>query len=276
MPKKLLITLAAGIGLVLLFPWINRLIERRLVYHPQPFPPNAGQLSHRLPVKEVWFESEDGTRLNGWFLKKPGAAGSLLWLHGNAGNLTDCLEALEGMRRALSLNILIFDYRGYGKSEGFPWEKALYQDSEAALALLKSLTPNQPVFLYAHSLGVAVGIELSLRHPFTGAIYESGFTSLYDMGKLTYPWLPIRLLAGKKFLSVAKVSRIFFPKLFIHGSADEVVPFRQGERLFAAAAEPKRFYRVPEGDHNNNHLIDRKNYYRIIRKFVSIGGKTVQ
>ena len=230
------------------------------LYHPSPeITRTPGELG--LPFEDTWFTAEDGVRLHGWFVPAPAPAATtdtatLLWFHGNAGNIGDRLETLELLHRRFRLHILLFDYRGYGLSEGRPSEEGLYRDASAALAYLRRHPRVRPegIVFFGQSLGSAVAVELATRETPRGLILEAPFTSVRAMGKAVFPFLPISLLVGDQFNSLERIPRVRAPLLILHGDRDEVVPFQQGEALYRAANEPKTFLRIPGAGHND--LVD--------------------
>lgn len=209
-----------------------------------------------LIYENAWLTAEDGVRLHGWFVPAAAAAGAaptLLWFHGNAGNIDDRLETLALLHQRLGMSILLFDYRGYGQSAGSPSEEGLYRDARAALAYLRRhprVRPEWIVYL-GQSLGSALAVELATREVPHGLILEAPFASVRAMGKTLFPFLPVSLLVGDQFNSLERISHVQAPLLILHGDRDEVVPFAQGEALFRAANEPKTFLRIPGGGHND-------------------------
>jgi fermentation-respiration switch protein FrsA (DUF1100 family) len=210
--------------------------------------------------------------LHGWWV--PGAgpqAKVLLYLHGTGGNVSTSIGGIAPLRE-LGYSILMLDYRGYGESEGaLPSETTVYQDAESAWDYLRSrgIDPAN-VIIYGHSLGAAIAIELALHHPEAGGlIAESGFTSIADMAKLRpqYALLPTRLL-NQQFDSIGKVSALQLPVLYIHGTADEVVPYRMGEDLFRASGGRKRLVAVGGALHDNNAAVGGPLFRGEIRDFV--------
>lgn len=236
-------------------------LERQFIFFPMPrverTPADLG-----IPFEDGYFTTEDGYMLNGWFIPAPvdGSAGdlgnsdiTLLWFHGNAGNMGHRVDDLALFHHLLGVNIFIFDYRGYGDSQGKPSERGVYQDSRAALAYLmgrEDVNPDRIVY-YGRSLGAAVAVELALRHPPDGMVLFSPFTSLADMGAALYTFSPVRLLAGNRLDSLARISQYHGPLLIIHGEADEIIPIEQGRALYKAAAGPKSFYQVSGAYHND-------------------------
>jgi len=256
------------IGLV----WLGlRWFERVNIYHPgrtMAAVPGTFGLAH----EEVALAAEDGTRLHGWFIpssRGPLAARKLVVLlcHGNAGTISDRVLKASLLHR-LGLSVLLFDYRGYGRSAGSPSEKGTYQDAEAAWRWLaaKGFAP-QRIVLYGESLGNGVAVETALRHPPRALILESAFTSIADMGKVVYPWLPVRLIARTRYDNLAKIGSVRAPVLVLHSREDRIVPFRMGRALFAAAPEPKEFFELT-GSHDEGFLDAGPAYPARIRAFL--------
>ena len=236
-------------------------LERQFIFFPmtrvERTPAELG-----ISFEDVYFETDDGHTLNGWFIHAPadatatGTAQSdvtLLWFHGNAGNMGHRVDDLALFHHLLGVNVFILDYRGYGNSQGKPSERGVYQDSRAALAYLTKradVNPNRIVY-YGRSLGAAVAVELSMdRQPY-GMVLYSPFTSLADMGAELYTLSPVRLLAGNRLNSLARINQYHGPLLVIHGEADEIIPIDQGRTLYEAARGPKSFYQVPGAFHND-------------------------
>lgn len=202
-----------------------------------------------LPWEDVYFKTKDRLMLNGWFFKHPDAPSALLFAHGNAGNIGDRTEKIKFFYD-LGLDVMIFDYRGYGKSEGRPSEKGIYLDAQGAWDYLQSrgdVNMNNVLF-YGESLGGAVVIDLALNRKTSLLVADSTFTRAEDMRKIYYPFVPPFFL-GLAFNSLDKVRRLNVPKLFIHSPGDEIVPFGVGRKLFDAAAQPKEFLKI-HGGHN--------------------------
>ena len=199
--------------------------------------------------------------LHAWWMPAPRADGKVvLYFHGNEGNVSTSLDE-TALLRSLGYPVLAIDYRGYGQSDGaFPSEVSVYQDAEAALEDLVQgwrLKP-QDIYVYGHSLGAAVAIDLASRHPeLGGLIVESGFTSIYDMAKLEskYGIFPVGLLLNQRFESIKKVSRLELPVLYIHGTADEVIPYAMGVALYERSGGKKRFVAVAGGGHDDNAMV---------------------
>jgi hypothetical protein len=234
---------ALALAALLLLPacamWIDRFVffpDRRVG------PPPAG-------VEERWIVTPDGLRLHAWSVPPHDAGPVLLWSHGNAGNI-DSRRALLAALAARGLGVLAYDYRGYGRSEGSPSETGVYLDATAAFddAVTRGTDP-ATIVCFGESLGGAVSIEVATRRRCGAVIAVSTFTRLADVARRHYGLLGS--LAGNRFDSLARLPRVAAPVLVAHGDQDEIVPFELGERLFAAASEPKRFFRIAGADHND-------------------------
>ena len=241
-----------AIAIALLLIWAcMRYLERRSIYYParklESTPAAVG-----LDYEDVFFEASDGIRLNGWFIPARGAEALLLFCHGNAGNISHRLEIIEIFNK-IGLNVFIFDYRGYGKSEGRPSEKGTYLDAMAAYDYLIS-RQTHPIVIYGKSLGAVIAVDLAQKVKAAALIIESAFTSTLDMASEIYPFLPVRFMVRMKYGALSKIKNIDVPKLIIHSKDDEIIPFRHGQRLFEAANEPKEFYQM-RGGHNEATLM---------------------
>jgi fermentation-respiration switch protein FrsA (DUF1100 family) len=224
-------------------------VQKRLVYFPDPVLVATPQLVG-LQWNDILFDTEDGVRLHGWLVRAEPETHVLLFCHGNAGNISHRLDSIRFFRD-LGLSVFIFDYRGYGRSEGSTTEEGTYEDARAAWRYLteeESYRANQ-IILFGRSLGAAVAMDLASHEQPAGLIAEGAFPSVVDVGARAYWWLPVRLLARIRYDSREKISELSCPKLFIHSAKDEVVPFDLGKKVFEMASEPKTFLEVP-GSHN--------------------------
>ena len=206
-----------------------------------------------LAYEDVYFKAADGVTLNGWLMRHPDAQSTLIFAHGNAGNISDRLLKVRFFY-GLGLNVFIFDYRGYGRSEGSPSERGIYLDVQAAHDYLGSRgdVGMERLIAYGASLGGVAAIDLAVHRPVAAVVVESTITSARDMAKIMYPFIPAFMLSVK-FDSASKVGRLTMPKLFMHSPQDEVVPFVMGRRLFEAAREPKEFLEI-SGGHNDAQI----------------------
>ena len=219
--------------------------------------------------QEVTLRTKDGVDISAWYIPAEDTRGFVLFCHGNAGNISHRLDSIRIFHN-LGLGVLIFDYRGYGRSKGTPDEEGTYRDAEAAWDYLVNSLHVAPerIILFGRSLGSAVAAEIALRKQTGALIMESGFTSVPDLGSSFYPYLPVRLLSKYRYASIEKVGKIKMPKLFIHSPEDEIVPYEQGRRLFESASEPKEFLQLT-GGHNEGFLLSGETYVEGLNSFLS-------
>lgn len=265
------------------------IFENRFIYFPVRYPegdfdraaaPDRSIQPYPL-IEDVYYQTEDGVRIHGWYCTphrlidgrdEPLATNAvLLLLHGNAGNIAHRYDQLHLMM-FLSIAVFIIDYRGYGRSEGKPSEDGLYLDARGAwdwLTNTRRIAPDT-IVLMGQSLGGAVAIDLAADETINpaGLIAESTYTSIADMVRRVMPIMP-RFLVRTKMDSLSKISNIDCPKLFIHSPIDEIVPFELGQRLYAAAPEPKQFYQVDGAGHNDTVVVGGKPYLRKLQEFIA-------
>jgi len=221
-----------------------------------------------LEFEDVSLTGSDGVRIHAWFVPAPDRRRHVIFAHGNAGNLADRLATIK-MLHDSGLNVLAFDYRGYGRSDGAPSEKGTYRDAQAAWEYVtrdRGVAPAD-VVLFGRSLGGAVMIDLAGRHEPGALVVESTFTSLADVGAVHYPLLPVRWLLSYRYDSKSKIGRITCPKLFLHGRDDSLIPLTMARDLFDAAAEPKAFIETP-GDHNDSGVLYAPDYVARFGEFL--------
>ncbi len=264
--RTLLTTLLVIVVLVVLM----RLLEKYMVFHPTKYPEGFWHPeSFGLKVEDSNFQTADGVSLHGWYLRHEKPIATLLWFHGNAGNISDRLDNIARLV-TLPVNIFIFDYRGYGRSMGTPSETGFYRDASAAYDFLikeKAAAPHALIF-FGRSLGGAVAVDLATKRPCAGVVLESTFTSTREMAKRLLPYLPVSILMQTEFDSLRKIREAKAPLLFIHGRSDKTVPFEFGRRLYAAAREPKQFYEIAAADHNDTYMVGGAAYIAQLRAFV--------
>lgn len=235
-------------GLTLLF------MQSRMLYRPVrdiAFTPAEQNLEY----EDVTFRSADGVTLTGWYVPAAGARFTVLFCHGNGGNIMHRLDTLA-LFHALGLNCFLFDYRGYGASSGRPKEKGTYLDAQAAYDWLierKGVPPEQIVLL-GRSLGGSIAAHLAGRVPVRGLVVESAFTSFPDIGARFYPYMPVRLFALFRYNTLAYLKQVTCPVLIMHSRDDTLVPYEFSVRLFEEANEPKRFVEL-FGGHNDAFLV---------------------
>ncbi|MFB3817169.1 MAG: alpha/beta hydrolase [Candidatus Methylomirabilales bacterium] len=220
-----------------------------LIYFPdpvvRPIPDPVG-----LSPEWAFFQAEDGVRLSAWYLSSPGARGTILFLHGNGGNVSHYVPSLALFHR-LGFNGFILDYRGYGRSEGTPSEQGTYRDARAAWRHLVEARgiPPDAIVIWGRSLGGAIAAGLARGRAPRLLVLESAFTSLQDVAADLYPWAPTRLLLGSRYPTEAFLREVRAPVLVMHSPDDELAPYAHGLRLFERASPPKRFLPI-RGRHN--------------------------
>lgn len=224
------------------------------------------------PGEDVFLAAADGVRLHAWYAAEPGARMTILWFHGNAGNLENRREMFQSLRK-LPANVLAVDYRGYGKSEGKPSEPGLYLDARAAWDWLAARTPPRRIVVLGKSLGSGPACELASQVPCGGLVVQSAFTSAPDMAWRVLPLFPARWFMRTKFDNLSKVPRIACPKLFVHSRDDEIIPFAMGERLHAAASEPRECAWFDGAGHNDLWIVRGKEYFARLAEFLDRCGR---
>lgn len=243
--------------------------ERQLIYFPhRTLELRPGDLGMRFEEERL---AAGDAEIHAWWLPVEGARLSVLVCHGNAGNISHRLERAGLMQQRLGASVLLFDYRGYGQSTGRPDEEGTYRDARAAYLYLmekKGIAPESLV-LFGESLGAAVAVQLAIEKPAAAIVLESAFTSIPDMARAAYPFLPpVGPLIRTRYETLAKVPRLRIPLLVFHGARDEIVPLRQGRRVFDAAHEPKRFFAIPGASHNDTYIAGGEPYWRVLKEFL--------
>lgn len=217
------------------------LFENRLIFYPEPT--LAG--SPHIPFEDIRFSAGDGTRLHGWFIPFKDSKRIFIISHGNAGNIGDRYEMGEFINREFQANTLMYDYRGYGQSEGRPSESGVYSDLSGAVryVLSRGFSPND-VYLIGQSLGSAVTVEIAGQQPVAGLILEAPFTSIRALARRIAFSLPVDYFLRARFDSLSKIRNVRSRIAVVHGTRDPVIPFALGQQLFDAAPAPKRFFQV--------------------------------
>ena len=246
--------------LVLLF------LENMLVY-PAPRYPEGDWQATWLEHEDISFNSADGTKLHGWYVEHPQPKAVILYCHGNGTHVAYTAEFLAEMRDEFQVSIFAFDYRGYGRSEGKPAEKGILEDADAAQEWLakRAGIEKKDVVLMGRSLGGGIALHLAAENGARGVILQNTFTSLHDAAASHYPWVPVRLLMKNRYDSLSRISRYSGPLFISHGTADRIVPFAHGQKLFAAATGPKEFFEIAGGDHNDS---EPEHYLPALHKFL--------
>lgn len=213
-----------------------------------------------LVFEEVSFKSSDGVKLHGWYIPATNAELTILFCHGNGGNIMHRLDSIN-LFYDLGVNCFIFDYRGYGKSEGVPSEEGTYQDVKAAYEWLtkEKKIKSEQIILFGRSLGASIAGYLASKVKVGGLVIESAFTSYVDIGKKFYPYMPVRLFARFNYPTIYYVKKVKCPVMIIHSRTDEIIPYEFGLQLYEAANEPKEFVEI-YGGHNDAFLVSRDVY----------------
>ena len=271
---------SVGVGVTAYFAaclalWIG---QNRLIFKPSStVETTPGDLG--LSYEDIWLSvtSPQGKRqkIHGWWINSQQYQDDkvLLYLHGNGGNISHNLGPVKTFYEQ-GFSVFIIDYRGYGRSERqFPTESEVYRDSQAAWSYLVEQRQIEPqnIFIYGHSLGGAISIDLGVRQPnVAGIIVENTFTSMKEMVNYLgsfYQLFPADLILHQRFDSLSKLRLLQVPLLLIHGTEDYTVPCYMSERLFQAASVPKRILLVPDANHNNVQVIAREQYIRTLQEF---------
>lgn len=251
MQLSLKIAAYAGILLVLLFLalWV---FQRRLIYFPDPtrHPPASLGLAG---VEEVVLNRPNGVRIVNWYSTAQPSRPTLLYFHGNGGNLAARAERIE-LYRESGLGVFMMSYRGYSGSTGTPSEAANVGDALAAFdELVRRGVPENAIILYGESLGSGVAVQVAGARRVAGIILDAPFTSLADVGARVYPFLPVRYAIADTYDSKSRIADIAGPLLIVHGEQDQVVPHDMGRALFDAARQPKTFASIPEAGHSDHY-----------------------
>lgn len=255
-----------------LFPFL----QNKLIFYPEKtidiLPDYLG-----LEYEDVNLRTSDGQSIHGWFIQ-PFPKGSkprswMLFLHGNAGNISHRLDNLAGLAR-LNLAVFIIDYRGFGHSTGRPTENGVYIDSRCALDYLSNRpdVDSNKIVIFGRSLGGAAAVDLAAwchenAFPIQGLILESTFTSMRDMARVLFPIVP-RGLVAPMFESASKIDGLPYPALFVHGLQDELIPESQGRALYDAYRGPKDYYSIPRAGHNDTFIVGGDEYYLRLNAFL--------
>jgi len=239
--------------------------ENSLIYFPTKFP-EGNWAPQGISVEDAWFTAADGTKIHGWYVPHKQPQAVVLFCHGNAGNITHRADIIRALNDRVGVSVLVFDYRGYGKSEGKPDEPGVLADARSArtwLAQKAGLAENQ-IVLMGESLGGAVAVDLAADGA-RALILENTFSSVPDVAAFHYPWAPVRLLMRTQFDSAAKIRVYHGPLYQSHGDRDTIVPLRFATRLFDVANEPKHFLLIEGSDHNDPRM---PQYYDKLREFL--------
>ena len=222
--------------------------QRNLLYHPSEN--NYQNDTIQFNYEEIFIKVNDEIKLKSWIINKDlKNFKTLVFFHGNAGDLSNRIYKLNELDK-LNINILLISWRGFSGNEGYPTEKNLYEDAEAAIKWLnKKKVSNSQIILYGESLGTGVAVEIASKNNFNSIILESPFTSIENSAKIYYPYLPVSFLLKDRYDSISKIKKINSPILIMHGRKDDIVPFFMGKKLFEKANSPKDSYFTDIDDH---------------------------
>jgi len=270
MSRTMIITAGYVVVLVAAVLALAWTLQRRLMYFPAagvPSPVDMGLAG----VEPVTFETSDGLILHGWFFAAaaPAPRVTVLVFNGNAGNRAYRAPLAAALRRH-GLQVLLIDYRGYGGNPGAPSEHGLAMDSRAARAYLarrRDVDPSRLVY-FGESLGTAVATDLAVDHPPAALVLRSPFTSMTDIGRHHYPFLPVGLLLRDRFAAIDRIQRVRAPLLVIAGERDRIVPIEYSRRLYEAAGAPKTLLLLPGADHNDDELLAGDEMIQAIVRFL--------
>lgn len=253
-PRRVIPTLFGFVGALALVALGLRLFERAQVF--QPSRRYALELEdHPWPGEELWLSARDGTRLHGWFFPADDATERARWLiihsHGNAGNISHRFEVYDILKQT-GASILAYEYRGYGRSSGRPSEAGFYRDIEAAYqwGLDAGFEPER-IIAHGNSLGSGPSAYLAAHYPIGGLVLRSAFTSVPDLGKELFPWLPVKMVSAIRFDVHSRLAAMTCPVVILHGAGDRMISIHHARSNYDAASAPKFWHPILPGDHND-------------------------
>jgi len=252
----------SGLGLVLYFMQSSFLYSpvKEVTYTPEELD---------LDFDQVTFKTSDGLKLSGWYIPARNATFTVLFCHGNAGNMMHRLDSIN-LFNNMNLNCFIFDYRGYGASEGTPTEAGIYLDAKAAYRWLTShkKVPREKIIIFGRSLGGSIAAHLAQKARAGSLVIESAFTSYVDIGRKFYPYMPVRYFARFNYNTAEYIKNVHIPVMIIHSRNDEVVPFEFALELYETVEGPKKFVEI-WGSHNDGFLICSDTYNKAWKDWMS-------
>ena len=260
--------LAAALALAAVMGTMDWFINSQIFYPESQLVQTPAD--YGLAFEDVWLTAADGVKLHSWLVPGPAGGPLLLFLHGNAGNISHRVENLH-LLHGLGLSVLILDYRGYGLSQGSISEKGLYADCQAAYGHAASLarTQGRKLVIFGRSLGGVGAVYLAGRHPCHGLILESTFTNLGDMAGVHFPIPGLKGWVSGRFDSLGRIAAVRAPMLFLHGDRDDIVPQALGRRLFEAAQGPKQWVNLAGAGHNDTIFVNRAAYLALWSAFLA-------
>ena len=247
----------------------TNVVDRYFIFFPdRTITQDPGDVG--LEFDDVFFSAADGVKLHGWFVPGEGDT-TLVWFHGNAGNISHRVGNVAELHTRLGVNVFIFDYRGYGKSDGDVSEKGTYLDADGAMSYLRTRgdVDQQRLVLFGRSLGGAVAAEAATKNDVYALVLESAFSSVQAMARRQYPFLPgIGAIIRTKYATLSKLKDVHAPVMVLHGDRDETVPIEIGRELFEAANPPKRFYTIEGAGHNDTYIVGGPAYFQALAEFI--------
>ena len=243
--------------------------QSSLIYHPAATIELKRTPGHiGLDYEDVFLSTEDGLNIHGWYVPASESRGTVLFFHGNAGNISHRLDTIT-LLNGLSLDVLIIDYRGFGQSDGEPSEAGTYRDAEAAWRYLRETRGlgAEEIIVFGRSLGASIAAWLASEKTPAGLILEAGFSSITSMAKRIYPYLPVEWLSRFSYDTRDYVSRIRSPVLVSHSRSDNVVPFAEGQAVFENAPDDKVFFEL-RGGHNDGFIVSGMAYRNALDEFI--------
>lgn len=271
--KALPLSLMIGGATVLAFELARRVFRASQLFCPSPEPVKSWDpADYGIPpeaVEEHWVETPDGELLYAWYCRAQNPIASALYCHGNTGNITTGAAVVPHLLES-GINVLFFDYRGFGKSTGIPYLSGIVTDGVAAARFHDAIRPRElPSILFGYSLGGAVAAQVIRHHPFDGVILQSTFTNLPDITRTAFPKLPLHLLSGNFFDTIGSIRKLKVPLMIVHGECDETVPCWMAHALYNACPTAKRIEIVKSGLHKDLYLRDAPALVRAAREFAS-------
>lgn len=241
--------------------------QEKYVYHPEKIW-TATPASEGLPYEDLTLQSSDGMRLSAWYIPAEQSKGSVLFLHGNARNMSADLDAIK-MFHDLGYNVLTLDYRGYGKSEGRPDEEGTYRDAQAGWDWLVGVKGESPkrIVICGRSLGSAIAADLASKNASGALILEAAFTSMSNAAQGIYPYVPVKFLSRYRYDTLNKLKNVRCPVLIVHSREDELIPFRHAEQLYAAVSGRKDLLELG-GLHKGGYQPTLEKYHEGVKRFL--------
>ncbi len=261
----------AAVAATLFWTIALMIFEDQFIYFPQKYPQGPYDQASSIPnLQDCWITTPDSVKIHGWYVTAESAKATFVISHGNAGNISHRYLILRSLQKR-GYNVLMYDYRGYGRSEGSPSEEGVYLDGRAALDYVLALrgVDSSRTLLWGTSLGGAVAVDVATHRPVAGMILESTFTSAKEVARVLYPFLPVHFFLRTKLNSIEKIKSLHVPILIVHGSHDTIIPAGFGRKLFEAANDPKEMYEIPGADHNDTFFVGGEAYFDRIDRFVS-------